>query len=145
MTTAKNLELIRRLFDAVNNGDMNFIRTTLTCEFVRHDLADVVSAIQGGAATADFLQMVRRGLPDLHLYMEDILAADDRVVVRLTARGTHRGEFLGAAATGRPISFAGINIYRVADGKVAETWQLTDWAGALRQMGAALPPSATPQ
>ncbi len=137
MGAQDNLTLIRGLFEAVNSEDMDSVRARLAPGFVRHDLSNVIGVLTGGDATADFLQTLRRGLPDMRLDIEEIIATDDRVVVRLTARGTHRGEFLGAPPTGREVSFAGINIYRIVDQKIAETWQLTDWSGALRQMAVA--------
>jgi predicted ester cyclase len=57
-------------------------------------------------------------------------------VVRFTARGTHKGPFQGVAPTGKRVEWAGINVYRVADGKIRETWQLADMLGLMRQLGA---------
>lgn len=55
--------------------------------------------------------------------------------MRWVARGTHQGELLRAAATGNAIEVNGINLYRIAEGRIAEVWQLTDLAGLLRQLG----------
>ena len=68
------------------------------------------------AFTAAFLA----GFPDLRLVLEDVLAEGDRVAARWTFRGTHGGEFLGIAPTGKPVSMSAVEVNRVADGKVAE-------------------------
>src|SRR4029077_9078040 len=57
---------------------------------------------------------------------EDVIAHDDRVVVRWTSWGTHKGNLLGVPASGRPVKITGIDIFRVKDGKLAELWQNWD-------------------
>lgn len=80
-------------------------------------------------------QMVLRAIPNIHYEIKQIIAKDDRVVVQLKGRGTHRGEFLGVASTGKQLEWNAINIYRFKDGKTIETWQLLDVWGIMRQMG----------
>jgi predicted ester cyclase len=65
-------------------------------------------------------------LPDLQAHIEDIIAAGDKVAVRLRFRGTHSGEFLGIPATGRAIEYISHEFYRVADGLIAEEWICSD-------------------
>lgn len=71
---------------------------------------------------------------DLRVQVEDVIAEDDRVVVRLSFTGTHDGEFQGIPATGRGIAFGAIRIYRLVDGLVVETWAYQDSAGLMRQI-----------
>ena len=59
-------------------------------------------------------------VPGHQAQIDDIFAAEDRVAVRLTFRGTHRGEFLGIAPTGRDVVFMSLEHYRVVDGQLAE-------------------------
>lgn len=74
--------------------------------------------------------------PDFHIVIEDQLAEGDKVVTRVTFNGTHSAEYQGIAATGRRVSWGGIAIDRIANGKVIEGWhQADDWA-LLRQLGA---------
>jgi predicted ester cyclase len=70
--------------------------------------------------------------------VQDLIAEGDKVVVRATGHGTHRGEFTGIALTGRLISVTWIAIYRVRDGKLAEHWQNIDELGLLKQLGAGI-------
>jgi predicted ester cyclase len=68
--------------------------------------------------------------------IEDMVAESDKVVVRFTYRGTHTGELMGVAPTGKKVSQAGINIFRIAGGKVAEAWAVHDTFGLMQQLGA---------
>ena len=76
-------------------------------------------------------------LPDLRHTIEDQIAEGDKVVTRWTARGTHQGELLGRGGSGDVITFAGINIYRIADGKLAESHVNWDVLGVAHQLGLA--------
>ena len=67
--------------------------------------------------------------------IHDLVGEDDLVMVRWTLTGTHRGTFLGVPATGRPISFNGIDIYRVTSGKLNEHWNVVDMLEFYRQAG----------
>jgi len=65
---------------------------------------------------------LRAAFPDATATLEDIVAAGDRVVYRLTIRGTHRTEFQGIPATGRPVTVSFLGIVRIAEGKLVEEW-----------------------
>jgi predicted ester cyclase len=67
-------------------------------------------------------------------YVEDIVAGQDKVAVRLRFRGTHSGEFLGIPATGRAVEYVSHEFYRVAGGLIAEEWICSDTATLLRQL-----------
>ena len=79
--------------------------------------------------------MMRRAFPDLRAEIEDIVAADDRVALRLRFRGTHSGEFLGIPATGRPVEYVSHEFYRITGGLIAEEWICSDMATLFRQLG----------
>ncbi|HLF78814.1 MAG TPA: ester cyclase [Dehalococcoidia bacterium] len=125
-----------RAVAAFNANDPAAFEALFTPGIKRHDLARVIDDFAGREHVSGFLNLLRTALPDLHIEVEDAFATDDRVALRLTFSGTHEGELLGAAPTGKRIAFTGVNLYRLEDGKIAETWQLTDWAGALRQASA---------
>ena len=76
------------------------------------------------------------GFPDRLFVIEDMIAEGDKVVVRYTWHGTHRGEFLGVAPTGREVTFRGTIVRRVVAGKIVEDWGVSDQLGLLRQIGA---------
>jgi predicted ester cyclase len=92
-----------------------------------------------GATGAEALKQVWAMLlgiyPDIHLTVEDLIAEGDKVVGRTTVTGTHRGEFMGLAPTGKSITYNEIFIFRFVDGKVAETWGVVDVFAQMRQLG----------
>jgi predicted ester cyclase len=65
-----------------------------------------------------------------------MLVDGDKVIVRWTCRGTHRGVFRGVAPTGKQVTFGGMNIYRIVAGKIVERWAYEDGLGLLQQLGA---------
>jgi len=84
----------------------------------------------------EFIAAVTAAFPDGQSTIEDLIAEGDRVMQRVTFRGTHQGEFLGVPATGRTVSAWVMVIRRMAGGKVAEEWQLVDGLGLMQQLGA---------
>lgn len=75
-----------------------------------------------------------RSFPDAQFHIDDILSADDKVVIRYTMHGTHEGEFQGIAPTNRRVSVQGIGIYAVAEGTIVESWVVRDSLGLLNQI-----------
>lgn len=73
--------------------------------------------------------------PDLNHTFEDQIAEGDKVVARVTFRGTHQGEFQGVPATGKGVAFGAIMIDRFEDGKVVEHWAQFDTMGLMQQLG----------
>jgi hypothetical protein len=86
-----------------------------------------------------FVAGLRRAFPDLRYDIEDTIARGDKLMVRSILRGTHRGDYRGVAPTGREVAVATIAVFRFADGRIREAWQLTDVHGLLQQLGAAPP------
>ena len=78
------------------------------------------------------------------LSVEKMVAEADRVAVRWSLQGTHGGAFMGIPATGRSVTLSGINIYRLANGKIQENHESVDIHGLLRQLGATVTPSPPP-
>ena len=74
--------------------------------------------------------------PDLRHHVEDVIAEGDKVAVRYTARGTQRGEFQGIAPSGGPVAWTGVFIFRIACGRIAETWVATDALTQIRRAAA---------
>jgi predicted ester cyclase len=70
----------------------------------------------------------RTAFPDVTLIIDDILAEGNKVTVRWTARGTHKGELMRIPPTGKEVTLTGISVVRIAGGKVAEHWVTWDMA-----------------
>jgi steroid delta-isomerase-like uncharacterized protein len=137
-----NLESARRVIEeAFNEGSFAVIDELVGPNAVDHDPAHV-EEVRGPAAFKAQVEMYRRAFPDLHMTIDDAVAQDDRVVLRWTSRGTHRGELMGLAPTGTVATVTGISIDRFEDGKIAESWSNWDTLGLMRQLGAAPPPGS---
>ncbi|MDQ4116652.1 MAG: ester cyclase [Actinomycetota bacterium] len=139
MTTTKQLvdDFIQDLF---SKGDLDAVDRYLAPTFVNHD-PPFPGAPTGPEGLRQAAAMFRAALPDWHSDLEQLVAEDDVVVERFTARGTHTGEALmGVPASGRTIVLAGINVFRIAGGRIVERWGRLDELGLLRQLG--LAPSA---
>ena len=83
-----------------------------------------------------FFETFRDAFPDVSVEIDEIVADGDRVAVATTFTGTHEGELMGMAPTGRRVSVTGIDIVRVADGRIVEHRGLTDIVGLMRQLTA---------
>jgi len=91
----------------------------------------------------DVVRAMRTGFPDLVFSVEEQIAEDDKVVSRFEWTGTHRGEFLGIPATGRPVRVWGMVIDRLVEGRIKDTRILMDTLGLMGQLGALpAPPEA---
>jgi steroid delta-isomerase-like uncharacterized protein len=82
-----------------------------------------------------FFTMFRDAFPDVEVEIDEMVVEGDRVAAATTFTGTHQGELMGVAPTGRRVSVTGIDIVRVADGKIVEHRGLTDIVGLMRQLG----------
>lgn len=86
--------------------------------------------------TIRHIQGVRSTYPDLVVTVGSQIAGGDIVVTRVTGTGTHRGGYLGIPPTGRTIVMEGVNIDRIADGKIVEHWGAANTLEALHAIGA---------
>lgn len=91
--------------------------------------------VKGLEGFKQYVTLVRRAFPDFHNTIEDLIAERDRVVARLTYHGTHRGELFGIPPTGKQVTYAGIAIFRIAEGKIVDGWVLGDMYGLMKQLG----------
>jgi len=66
------------------------------------------------------MTLYRRSFPDLHFTIEDLTAEDERIAYRWTSRGTHQGDYVGIAPTGKPITVTGITILHIVDGRITD-------------------------
>jgi steroid delta-isomerase-like uncharacterized protein len=131
----ENTQLVRRYFaEVLSGGQFAVIGELFADDFVAHDpsLPPLPAGPEGVALHA---LASRTAFPDQRVTLDDVLADGDRVAVRFTLRGTHRGDLLDLAPTGRRVEVQSVAIYRIAGGKMAEAWVGFDLMGMLQQLG----------
>ena len=131
-----NKALVRRWFDELfSRGDLSVVDAIIHPAYVLHD-PGFPHGIRGVDGFRQFLTRLRTAFPDLQSTLEDIMAAEgDRVVTRDTWGGTNRGSFLGFASTNRHVTAVGIDVFRIADGRIIEQWASPDLLGATMRLG----------
>jgi steroid delta-isomerase-like uncharacterized protein len=134
MSLEDNKAVARQFYRMLETGDVSMADEVVATDYVNHNA--VPGQKPGLEGYKDIVRAVRTGLPDIQYTIEDQVAEGDKVVTRYTAEGTHRGEFLGVAATGKPITMTALVLQRVVDGKIQESWLELDMLSVLRQMGA---------
>jgi predicted ester cyclase len=135
----ENKALVRQLIKEVEKGNLNVMDEVLAPDFVDHDLLPDQEPDCEGYKRG--LSEDRAAFSNLDIAIEDQIAEGDKVVTRLTWRGTHdQGTFIGMAPTGKEVEVTAIFIHRIAGGKVKEEWSASDMLERLRQTGAAPEP-----
>jgi steroid delta-isomerase-like uncharacterized protein len=134
MSTEENKELYLRYQDALRAKNPDDLKAVLAPDFVGHDLPPGLPP--GAEGLILFRARANKAFPDQKIVVDELIAVNDRVVARLTMTQTHQGEFMGIAATGKPLTIELIEIDRIENGRIAERWAKLDWLNVLRQMGA---------
>jgi steroid delta-isomerase-like uncharacterized protein len=138
MSTENCKAIACRLVEEIwNQGNLSVADEIFDANFVNHDDArpEVINL-------ESYKQWVATGhdaFPNFCLSIEDIIAEENKVVIRYTFTGTHRGELMGIPPTGKQVVIAGIDIYRIASGKIVECWVSMDDLGFLQQLGVVPP------
>ena len=126
--------VVRRFIDEVFvAGRMEAVDDLVAPDFLPHSWPGT------GPGPAELKRAMKRvfaGLSDVSMAIEDMIAEDDRVAVRLTAHAVHTGEFMGMPASGKAYTIPEIHIFRIRDGRIAEHWGQADLLGMMRQLGA---------
>ena len=134
MSSEDNKALVRRFYEEVVNQK----NTAAIDEFFAPNIVDHTASpgTPGGIEGPKLhLDMYLTAFPGLHLTVEDMIAEGDKVVARVTARGTHLGELRSTPPTDKQMTVTAIDIYRIAGGKFVEYWGIGDDLGLLQQLG----------
>lgn len=130
MSAEDNKALARRGFEeTMNQRNLAVLDELHVPDFVFHAAS---RTIQGREPFKQFISMFLTAFPDLHVTIEDMIGEGDRVVVRFTYGGAHKGDFMGIPPTGKQVTVTGIGIIRVANGKILEEWIISD---LMQQLG----------
>jgi predicted ester cyclase len=143
MSIEHNKTLVRRYFEEAPKQPAVYDEI-LSADFQVHAIhyATVTpdAGESGPALFKTFAAALQAAWAEPQLTVDELIAEGDRVMACWTFCGRHVGDAFGVAATGQEISYAGINIFRVADGKLAESWDMFDRLWIWQQM-AVLPPT----
>lgn len=134
MSPEQNKEIIRRFYEAVDRGRVEVLDEFIAPDCVDHDPPPVPGLPSGLEGFRESFRFFLTATPGSHS-VEDLIAEGDKVVARVTGRGTHEGAVFGIPPTGKHIEMTGIVIYRMADGKIVERWSQHDLMGLMRQLG----------
>ena len=125
--------LVRRFVDEIFvKGNADAVDKLVTSNFTPHSWGDMPSGIEPLKAA---IKRVHAGLSDVSMKIEDVIAEEDKVAVRLTARGRHTGEFMGLPPSDREYTISETHICHLRDGKISEHWRDADMLGLMRQLG----------
>ena len=136
-----NKDLVRRQYEEVlSQGRFELLDEIVAEDFVQHTegagLADSRDPeASGREATRAFFAALREGIPDYRIDIRRMVAEGDTVAVFAVVSGTHTGPLFGLPATGRPFTFATMDMFRVEDGRLAEHWDAVDRLGVMRRLG----------
>ena len=132
----QNVVSVRRHVDDVfNDGNLDVVDEIFTKDFLYHQPDG--GEMKGRDALKQMARMFRHALPDLRCTIEDQVAAGDKVVTRWSLHGTHNGEMMGIAPTGKQVSVWGTVIHRFEGDLIAEAWDAYDTLSLMKQIGAA--------
>jgi len=136
MTTEQHKVFIRRFLETLDR-DLTAINDFFSPDCLSHLPGRATPTNREGFK--QFVTLLYAAFPDLKHTVEDQIAENDKVVTRVTARGSHQGHFQGIAPTGKEVMITDIMITRIKGGKVLDLWAQFDVLGLLQQIGVFLP------
>jgi steroid delta-isomerase-like uncharacterized protein len=139
MSVEENKALIRRLYDETNRWNLAAMDDLFAADMIDHNPPPVPGMAPGLEGIKQAFRVFLDAHPDGTHTVEDMVAEGDKVVARVTGRGTHTGELMGIPPTGKELVMTGIAIYRIANGKIVERWAEHDLPGLMHQLGV-IPP-----
>ncbi|OLC31521.1 MAG: hypothetical protein AUH31_02470 [Armatimonadetes bacterium 13_1_40CM_64_14] len=133
MSPEETKALGRRLVEALNTGNLPVIDEVFAAGYVDRNPFPGTTPDREGLKQG--LAKFRAAFPDYRYTIEDEITAGDKLVHRLSARGTQKGEFQGVKPTGKQVNWTEFHIARLANGKVVEHWGIEDQLGMMQQLG----------
>ena len=135
MSPEENKQVVRRYYEGLLDWEeTGVIDELIAPSYVYHE--PTAGEVHGQKGLKQEVSVYKRAFPDITLAIDDLFGEGEKVVGRLTYRGTHTGDFQGLAPTGKQIDAASISICRLAGGKVVEEWEVFDALGMMQQLGA---------
>ena len=141
--TAENLEANKRIVRQFIEAAFNQHQPEKAAEYLTPDMkwhGGTLGTVEGRDQFKGLIGAIVAALPDLRNVELDIIAERDIVAVRAAVDGTHKGDLLGIPASGKHVRWDAVDVYRVADGKIAEEWAADDLLAFVYGVGAYTPP-----
>jgi len=136
MSLEENKIIVRRMYEEIlNEGNLALADEIIAPDAVSHDPAAPPGSLPGPEGLKRVVRMLQSAFPDHHTTIEEIIAEGDKVVMRGTLSGTHKGDFLGIPPTGKHFTMTQIHIVHLVDGKVTDHWVNRDDLGMMQQLG----------
>jgi steroid delta-isomerase-like uncharacterized protein len=136
MLAETNKAVARRFLEEVwNKGKLAVLNEIIAKDHVNSGPGTLPGLPTGPEGSKQLVTVYRNAFPDVHFTIDEQIAEGDKVVTRWSAHGTHQGELLGIPATGKSSTVTGINVDRVVNGKIAESWGIFDQFGMMQQLG----------
>jgi predicted ester cyclase len=126
----ENLKIGHKMMEIVNKQDLRLLDDLLVPKYVNLQLK-----IHNREDLKEVLNMQYRGMPDVHRTIEDIIADENSVWIRVKITGTHTGEYRGIAPTGKKMVMDAVPRYRIVDGKIVEGWSVWNPLDFFRKLG----------
>ncbi|MHA2425022.1 MAG: ester cyclase [Candidatus Thorarchaeota archaeon] len=130
MSKQRNLEIGRKMMDAVNNKDLDTLDELVAPDYENHQLQ-----VKNREELKQVLSRQYKGFPDVHRELEDIIADESKVWIRVKITGTHTGEYRGIPPSGKKIIMMAVPVYRISGGKIVEGWSVWSSLDLFKQLG----------
>lgn len=125
--------VIRFLKEIWENGEIDVVDEIVAKDHVHHLSR---SDRHGPDGVKQLVTWFRVFLPDLQIVINDLIAEEDKVMAYITFSGTDQGGYFDNPPSGNPVKYTGIDIFRLADGKIVERWGIVDTITMMHQVGA---------
>ena len=129
MSLEENKAIVRRFVDAYNKRNLDVFDDLLAPDYFDH------TSKVGPEGLKQLMNMAFKAFPDFYETIEDIIAEGDKVWARITFTGTHTGEWMGIAPTGKKITTEMVDIFRIVNGKLVEYRDVNNNLDFLKQLG----------
>ncbi len=132
MFLSNEITMRRFIEQVINNGNFPVLDEVIHPKYVYRSPDQV---LQGPEALRDLFTAYRSAFPDLHIEIEELVSAGNKTVISFTLSGTHEGDLMGIAATGRQVKVSGMTLSHFENGKIIDEWELLDQLTLFQQLG----------
>jgi steroid delta-isomerase-like uncharacterized protein len=141
MAIEENKAVVLRWFAELDRGNLDIVDELIADDYVDHNPA-LPNLPPGREGVRQYVRILKAAFPDASHTIEDVIAEGNKVMTRVTARGTFLGECIGYQPNGNIIEISGIAVHRVENGRLIEHWAHADMAGFMHQIGASAAPTS---